>query len=98
VVPATPSPLKGADRLRLHPVAVRRLGPDLLVGLADPDRPVERLTGSAPALWDLLGQGLTIAEAARRVADETGVAAERAEAEVLVFARTLVAKHLAEPA
>jgi hypothetical protein len=98
MVPATASPLQRSDRLRLRPVAARRLGPDLLVGLADPERPVERLTGSAPALWVLLGDGLTIAEAAERVARDTHVPAAPIEAEVLGFAQTLVDKQLAERA
>jgi hypothetical protein len=86
-----------SDRLRLAPAATRVLGTDLLISVGGATRPVERLAGSAPELWRAFGDGLTIAEAARQLAERTGASATRVEAHVLEFASALVANDLAEP-
>jgi hypothetical protein len=86
-----------ADRLRLAPAATRALGDDLLISVGGATRPVERLAGSAPGLWRSFGDGLTIGEAARQLAERTGAAPDRVEAHVVEFATALVAADLAEP-
>ncbi|HZA76189.1 MAG TPA: PqqD family protein [Acidimicrobiales bacterium] len=90
--------LRPSDRLRLPPSATRRLGPDLLVSSGGATRPVERLTGSGPELWSSFAAGLTLGEAATRLAQRTGAAASTVEPHVLEFAETLVRAGLAEPA
>jgi hypothetical protein len=89
--------LSPASRLRLAPAATRAIGADLLVSVGGATRPVERLAGSGPELWRAFGDGLTIAEAARLLAERTGSPPERVEAHVLEFAATLIAGDLAEP-
>jgi hypothetical protein len=88
--------IEPSDRLRLAPSATRRLGPDLLVSAGGATRPVERLTGSGPELWNAFGAGLTVGEAAARLAQRTGAALTTVEPHVLEFAEALVRAHLAE--
>jgi hypothetical protein len=90
--------LEPSDRLRLVPSATRRLGPDLLVSAGGATRPVERLTGSGPELWGSLAAGLTLGEAASRLAQRTGAALDTVEPHVLTFAEALVRARLAERA
>jgi hypothetical protein len=90
--------LEPSDRLRLLPSATRRLGPDLLVSAGGATRPVERLTGSGPELWISFAAGLTVGEAAARLAQRTGAMLEAVEPHVLEFAEALVRARLAEPA
>jgi hypothetical protein len=82
----------------LVPSATRRLGSDLLVSAGGATRPVERLTGSGPALWNAFAAGLTVAEAAVRLAERTGTAITAVQPEVLRFAEALVRARLAERA
>ncbi|HEX2562763.1 MAG TPA: PqqD family protein [Acidimicrobiales bacterium] len=88
--------IEPSDRLRLAPSATRRLGPDLLVSAGGATRPVERLTGSGPELWNAFGAGLTVGEAAARLAQRTGAALTTVEPHVLEFAEALVRAQLAE--
>lgn len=90
--------LAPTDRLRLAPSATRRLGPDLLVSAGGATRPVERLTGSGPELWGSFAMGLTLGEAAARLAERTGAAVETVEPHVLEFAEALIHTQLAERA
>lgn len=90
--------LEPSDRLRLVPSATRRLGPDLLVSAGGATRPVERLTGSGPELWGSFAAGLTLGEAAARLAQRTGAALGTIEPQVLEFAEALVRARLAERA
>jgi len=90
--------LAPTDRLQLAPSATRRLGPDLLVSAGGATRPVERLTGSGPELWSSFAAGLTLGEAAARLARRTGTAVETVEPHVLEFAEALVRAELAERA
>jgi Coenzyme PQQ synthesis protein D (PqqD) len=90
--------LEPSDRLRLVPSATRRLGTDLLVSAGGATRPVERLTGSGPELWKAFAGGLSVAEAAARLAERTGAAVAAVEPHVLEFAEALVRARLAEPA
>jgi hypothetical protein len=90
--------LEPSDRLRLAPCATRRLGFDLLVSAGGATRPVERLTGSGPELWGSFAAGLTLAEAAARLAERTGAALSTVEPHVLEFADALVHAELAERA
>jgi hypothetical protein len=80
------------------PSVTRRLGSDLLVSAGGATRPVERLTGSGPELWHAFAAGLTVSEAAARLAQRTGAAAATVEPHVLDFAEALVRARLAEPA
>lgn len=89
------APLEPADRLRLAPCATRRLDNDLLVSAAGATRPVERLSGTGPALWRSFGRGLTVRGAALLLAEETGARLVRVEPHVLLFARRLVEAGLA---
>jgi hypothetical protein len=77
--------------------ATRRLGSDLLVSAGGATRPVERLTGSGPELWSAFAAGLSVGEAAARLADRTGAAVATVESQVLEFAEALVRARLAEP-
>jgi hypothetical protein len=86
-----------ADRLRLMPCATRRLGADLLVGVGGATGRVERLTGGGPELWSFFGAGLTVAEAASRVAERADTPAAGVESHVLDYAEALVRAGLAEP-
>jgi hypothetical protein len=88
--------IERSDRLRLVPSATRRLGPDLLVSAGGATRPVERLTGSGPELWSAFAAGLTVGEAAARLAQRTGAAVTTVEPHVLEFAEALVQAQLAE--
>jgi hypothetical protein len=81
----------------LVPSATRRLGSDLLVSAGGATRPVERLTGSGPELWSAFATGITISEAAARLAHRTGADAATLEPLVLEFAEALVRARLAEP-
>jgi len=90
--------LESSDRLRLVPSATRRLGPDLLVSAGGATRPVERLTGSGPELWGSFAAGLTLGEAAARLAQHTGAAFGTVEPHVLEFAKALIRARLAERA
>ena len=85
-----------SDRLRLIPSAARRLGPDLLVSVGGATRPVERLTGTGPELWGSFAAGLTLGEAAARLAQRTGATLSTVEPHVLEFAAALVDAGLAE--
>ncbi|HEX9766538.1 MAG TPA: hypothetical protein VGA36_07220, partial [Nitriliruptorales bacterium] len=76
-------PLSSSDRLRLAPAATRALGADLLVSVGGATRPVERLAGSGPVLWHAFAAGLTIAEAARELAERSNAAPDLVEAHVL---------------
>jgi Coenzyme PQQ synthesis protein D (PqqD) len=89
--------LEPSDRLRLVPSATRRLGSDLLVSAGGATRPVERLTGSGPELWSAFAAGLSVGEAAARLAQRTGAAVATVEPQVLEFAEALVRARLAEP-
>jgi hypothetical protein len=80
------------------PSATRRLGPELLVSAGGATRPVERLTGSGPELWGSFAAGLTLGEAADRLAERTGAALATVEPHVLEFAESLVRARLAERA
>lgn len=90
--------LEPSDRLRLVRSATRRLGSDLLVSAGGATRPVERLTGSGPELWSAFAAGLTVGEAAARLAQSTGAAVSTVEPHVLEFAEALVHAQLAERA
>jgi hypothetical protein len=90
--------LEPSDRLHLVPSATRRLGPDLLVSAGGAARPVERLTGSGPELWGSFAAGLTLGEAAARLAQRTGAALATVEPHVLDFAESLIRAGLAERA
>jgi hypothetical protein len=90
--------LESSDRLRLVPSATRWLGSDLLVSAGGATRPVERLTGSGPELWRSFAAGLTLGEAAARLAQRTGTAPATLEPHVLGFAEALVRARLAERA
>lgn len=90
--------LELTDRLDMVPSATRRLGPDLLVSAGGATRPVERLTGSGPELYDAFAAGLTVAEAAVSLAQHTGAAVTTVEPHVLEFAEALVSAGLAVPA
>jgi hypothetical protein len=59
---------------------------------------VERLTGSGPELWGSFAMGLTLGEAAARLAERTGAAVETVEPHVLEFAEALIHTQLAERA
>jgi hypothetical protein len=85
-----------SDCLRLAPSATRRLGPDLLVSAGGATRPVERLTGSGPELWGYIAAGLTLGDAAARLAQRTGAELAAVEPHVLEFADALVRAGLAE--
>lgn len=86
------------DRLELAPVAVRALGDDLLVARPGPWRPPQRLTGTGPMLWHLLGEGWSLGETAQRVAQTLGAPLEEVEHGVVAFAADLVAADLARRA
>jgi hypothetical protein len=88
--------LQPSDRLRLVPSATRRLGPDLLVSVGGAARPVERLTGTGPELWGSIAAGLTLGEAAARLAKRTSATLASVQPHVLEFAEALVAAGLAE--
>lgn len=88
--------LEPSDRLRLMRCATRRLGPDLLVNAGGATSPVERLTGGGPELWGHFGAGLTVAEAAARVAERVGTSVASVEPHVLDYAEALVRAGLAE--
>jgi Coenzyme PQQ synthesis protein D (PqqD) len=88
--------LEPSDRLRLVPSATRRLGSDLLVSAGGATRPVERLTGTGPELWSAFAAGLSVGEAAARLAHRTGAAVATVEPRVLEFAEALVRAQLAE--
>ena len=90
--------LEPSDRLRLMPSATRRLGSDLLVSAGGATRPVERLTGTGPELWSAFAAGLSVSEAAARLAQRTGAAVTTVEPHVLEFAEALVQAQLAERA
>lgn len=90
--------LEPTDKLRLVPSATRRLGPDLLVSAGGATRPVERLTGSGSELWGYFAVGLTLGDAAARLAERTGAAITTVEPHVLEFAEALVRTGLAERA
>jgi hypothetical protein len=92
-----PRALEPSDRLQLVPCATRRLGPDLLVSAGGATRPVERLTGSGPELWSAFAAGLTLGDAAVRLAERTGVAVTTIEPHVVEFAEALVRARLAAP-
>jgi hypothetical protein len=88
--------LEPSDRLRLVPSASRRLGHDLLVSAGGATGPVERLTGTGPELWRSFAAGLTLGEAAVRLAQRTGAGLSTVEPHVLEFAEALVRARLAE--
>ena len=90
--------LEPSDRLRLVPSATRRLGSDLLVSAGGAARPVERLTGSGPELWASFAAGLSVGEAADRLAQRTGAALTTVQPHVLEFADALIRTGLAERA
>lgn len=90
--------LELSDRLRLAPSATRRLGSDLLVSAGGSTRPVERLTGSGPDLWVSFTAGLSVADAAVRLAERSGAAVATVQPHVLEFAEALVRAGLAERA
>lgn len=85
-----------SDRLRLAPSATRALGPALLVSAGGATQPVHQLTGGGPALWRCFEEGLTLGEAAERLAQQTGTSLADLEPQVLSFASSLVEARLAE--
>jgi hypothetical protein len=85
-------------RRRVVGGAPRRLGSDLLVSAGGATRPVERLAGSGPELWRAFAAGLTLGEAAARLAQRTGAEPATVERHVLGFAEALVRARLAERA
>jgi hypothetical protein len=87
--------LELSDRLHVMPSATRRLGPDLLVSAGGATRPVERLTGSGPELYGAFAAGLTVAEAADRLAERTGAPVTTVQPHALEFAEALVGAGLA---
>jgi Coenzyme PQQ synthesis protein D (PqqD) len=91
-----PRAFEPSDRLRLAPSATRRLGPDLLVNVGGATRPVERLTGTGPELWASFAAGITLGEAAARLAQRAGATLATVEPHVLEFAAALVDAGLAE--
>jgi hypothetical protein len=66
------------------------------VSVGGATRPVERLTGSGPELWGSFAAGLTLGEAAARLAQRTGTTLATVEPHVLEFAAALVDSGLAE--
>lgn len=93
--PSLPSPGPG-DRLLLAPVAVRAVGADLLVARPGPWLDVERLTGSGPLLWHLLGEGLDLEDVVRSAARACGVTTDEVRRDVIAFVTDLVARGLAQ--
>ena len=89
-------PLDPADRIRLAPAATRRLGAELLVSVGGATRPVERLSGSGPELWQSFAEGLSLGDAAFRLAERTGAELAVVEPHVVAFATRLVEADLAE--
>jgi hypothetical protein len=89
-------PLEPEDRLRLAPSASRALGPELLVSAGGATRPVFQLSGGGPALWRCFEEGLTLGEAAERLAHQTGTTRADLEPHVLSFAALLLEARLAE--
>ena len=89
-------PLSSTDRLRLAPSATRALGPQLLVSAGGATGPVHQLTGGGPALWRCFEEGLTLGDAAERLAAQTGMTRTDLEPHVLRFASLLVEARLAE--
>lgn len=89
-------PLGPDDRLHLAVAATRRLGGDLLVNVGGATRAVERLTGSGPELWQSFGEGLSLGDAAFRLAERTGADLEVVEPHVVAFATRLVDAELAD--
>jgi hypothetical protein len=85
-----------SDRLRLAPSATRRLGPDLLVSVGGATGPVERLTGAGPEVWQAFAAGLTVRDAATRLAQLTGSPVATVEPDILEFAHALIRAGLAE--
>ncbi|MGH9227170.1 MAG: PqqD family protein [Acidimicrobiales bacterium] len=85
-----------SDRLRLVPCATRRLGADLLVSAGGATRPVERLTGTGPEVWGYFAAGLTLGDAAARLAQRTGADRATVEPHVMEFAEALLRAGLAE--
>ncbi|MEZ5181035.1 MAG: PqqD family protein [Acidimicrobiales bacterium] len=71
-------------------VAARHLGSELLVAPAQPTGRVERLTGSGPAIWELLRAGRTATEAA----DALRPGDPEAQGIVEAFARDLARRGL----
>ncbi len=91
-------PLGPDDRLRLAVAATRKLGADLLVSVGGATRPVEQLTGSGPDLWRSFAEGLSLGDAAFRLAERTGTDLDVVEPHVVAFATRLVEADLAEVA
>jgi hypothetical protein len=85
-----------SDRLRLAPSATRRLGSDLLVSVGGATRPVERLTGTGPEVWQAFAAGLTVRDTATHLAERTGSPVTTVEPNVLEFAHALIRAGLAE--
>ena len=86
-----------SDRLRLAPCATRRVGSDLLVSSGGASAPVERLTGNGPELWAYFSSGLTLADAAARLARRLQAEPSTVEPFVVEYAEALVRARLAEP-
>jgi Coenzyme PQQ synthesis protein D (PqqD) len=57
---------------------------------------VERLTGTGPELWSSFVAGLTVGEAAARLAQRTGAMLATVEPHVIEFAEALISAGLAE--
>lgn len=91
-------PLGPDDRLHLAVAATRGLGADLLVSVGGATRPVEQLTGSGPDLWRSFAEGLSVGDAAFRLAERTGTDLDVVEPHVTAFATRLVEAGLAEVA
>jgi hypothetical protein len=88
-------PLTSTDRIVLVPAATRQLGADLLISAFGAAGAVERLSGRGAELWRLLGEGLTLAEAAAALSERTGAPLDKVESRVIEFADTLMAAQLA---
>jgi hypothetical protein len=88
--PITRPSLTTDDRLDAVSGATRRLGGVLFVSVGGATRPVERLSGSGPLLWELFDEGLTIGEATARLARVAEQDPNEVEEHVLRFAKALV--------
>ncbi len=88
-------PIDLSTRFTLVPAATRRLGADLLVNAGGATASVQRLLGTGPELWWCFSRGYSVGEAVAHLASREG-APDDLEANVLKFANSLVATHLAE--
>jgi len=87
--------LEPSSQLTLVTAAERWLGTSLLV--AAPAGPVERLTGSGPVIWALLGEGQSLEGAATLLTVDGEGSADVILTEVTAFAEQLIEAGLAVP-